>query len=1077
MESNIDDDRDVEFLKAAPGIIQDILTAIHRSLWKPINNENSEFKLHRFVRIRDLEVLVSKLDVFQENPQLLDVHLQELVSRLSNVYLKSLGRPQSSIGRADTVPLAAAVSKLLYMLCKVRGEKVIVRLLNNEPKYLEPLTLAAESISSLSESHGEEDQSIVKQWEERFVLLLWLSHLLLAPFDLATISASTLSDTLTRDNVNLSLPSNTPSVVRRLLPICTEYLGAATREQRGAANLLVRICLRPDMRKIGLHSCVIHWAIRTLRDSADSSIESHHLGLGCLQFFSRLVASGSNDEIGDDLARIYACCQQVLEDEAFRLLNSSAIAQKLVIKISRNISIMSLHSNIVGLEPEVLLSELIHLLLQSLASIDSVVRVSASKSLSIITEQLDPETAEDVIDAVLESFTENVLRKGRNANFAAVNPLRWHGLTLTLSHLLYRRAISSDRLPDILNALFLALNFEQRSPTGNSIGTNVRDAANFGVWALARRYRTSELLSVKMTTFQDGEAHNLASSVIQILANELLQSACLDPSGNVRRGSSAALQELIGRHPQTVHNGIALTQTVDFHVVGLLRNSIKAAAHAASLGHIYWYAILDAYMGWRGICSNDSSTRSLLKEAMFLLSGNPGPVSLPSLLERLKHKVKDIQAKDYEEWHGLIRMASGVMRQMREIGSDMEIYGILISYAKNPEYFIPTKVKAYRAKSDISHLMAIAVFDWIYELSKMITTLQKTNAAFGSLVDCLELCLRRFDGDELDSMGLSIYREADGIEKSLTSNPIALIAKFDVDFRERAASWLQEIEQHVGRVQISGMVIALGATEGLLSDLSVDTDDIIKILAKRCTTTVHVDARVIALTAIRYLVENSNPSGLEGHSVALDYILEGVLAGLRDHTITERGDVGSKVRIAALNTLRVLLHRLTLPKHVEISLAVTAIPLALEKLDRVREAAWAIKFRGIDLPIWHGVYHNNLTPTNLTMSQEYFSDWLSQTKKPLADTLRKSIVKGFCSSAGTGSESVLKPARDGFISSVHANQLSERLPFVRSFICYCMQVLQDDLKIDRIVVPVLHTLAYLGDLGYFSLLQYDENIK
>jgi tubulin-specific chaperone D len=1077
MESNIEDDREVEFMKAAPTIIQDIFAVIQRSLWKPVNIKNGEFKLHRFVRIRDMEILLSKLDIFQENPQLLDVHLQELVSRLSTVYLESLRQPLSIVGSTDTVPLSAAVGKLLYMLCKVRGEKVIVRLLNNEPKYLEPLTLAAEEVSSVSALDGEEDHSIVKQWEERFILLLWLSHLILAPFDLATISTGIPSDSSAHNDSGLELPPNTPSLARRLLLLCTKYLGVATKEQSSAARLLVRICLRPDMRKIGLHGCVIRWTIKRLQDSADSSIESHHSGLGCLQFFNQLVKSGSNEEIGDILIRIYQCCQQILEDEAFQLLKSSAIAQKLIIKISRNISIMSLHSNIVGLEPEVLLSELIDLLLQSLANIDSVVRVSASKSLSIITQQLDAETAEDVINAVLESFTENVLGKGRNANFAAVNPQRWHGLTLTLSHLLYRRAVSPDRLPDVLNSLFLALNFEQRSPTGGSIGTSVRDAANFGIWALARRYRTGELLSVEMKDFQESEAHDLALSVIQILAIELLKSACLDPSGNVRRGSSAALQELIGRHPQTVHNGIALTQTVDYHIVGLLRNSFKAAAQAASLGHMYWFGVLDAYMGWRGIRSNDENTRNLLKGAMFLLSGKPGPVSLSSLLKRFKQRVQDPHFKDKEEWHGIIRMASGVMRQLREAGGKLESAEDVKSFAEHPQYIIPTNAEVYRTRSDISRHLAIAAFDWLYELCETAALSLNAGSNFNSLVDCLDHCLRRFEGDELESTDIWIQREVNDLERNSTGNPISLIASFDIDFKDRAVSWLQEAEQYSGRNRAPGIIIALGATEGLLSELSVNTNQVIEILAKRCSLVVNVDARIVALTAMRYMIQTSDPDRLKPNKEALDHIVGGILVGLRDHTITERGDVGSKVRIAALNTLRALLDRFSLPEHYETSLAVTAIPLALEKLDKVREAAWAIGFRGITLPIWQAIDQHNLTSAKLTETQEYFSDWLDQTKEPLAEPLRRSIVQGFCSSAGSGSESVLKPARDGFIFSAQANQSSEGLAFVTIFICFCRQILQDDLKTDRIVLPVLQTMAYLGDLGYFQQLQDDENIK
>lgn len=67
------------------------------------------------------------------------------------------------------------VSRILYTFTKVRGEKVIVGLLNNEPGWIEPLleVIMQEGLP----------------WEQNYVLLLWLSHLMLSPFDLATISS------------------------------------------------------------------------------------------------------------------------------------------------------------------------------------------------------------------------------------------------------------------------------------------------------------------------------------------------------------------------------------------------------------------------------------------------------------------------------------------------------------------------------------------------------------------------------------------------------------------------------------------------------------------------------------------------------------------------------------------------------------------------------------------------------------------------------------------------------------------------------------------------------------------------
>src|SRR5271156_4248954 len=90
--------------------------------------------------------------------------------------------------RSHSSPLPRAVSKLLYVFCKVRGQKVIVRLLNNEPKYLEPLLDFMARWNSAQNTESVLDH-LGLVWEERYILLLWLSHLMLIPFDLSSVSS------------------------------------------------------------------------------------------------------------------------------------------------------------------------------------------------------------------------------------------------------------------------------------------------------------------------------------------------------------------------------------------------------------------------------------------------------------------------------------------------------------------------------------------------------------------------------------------------------------------------------------------------------------------------------------------------------------------------------------------------------------------------------------------------------------------------------------------------------------------------------------------------------------------------
>ena len=60
---------------------------------------------------------------------------------------------------------------------------------------------------------------------------------------------------------------------------------------------------------------------------------------------------------------------------------------------------------------------------------------------------------------------------------------------------------------------------------------------------------------------------------------------------------------------------------------------------------------------------------------------------------------------------------------------------------------------------------------------------------------------------------------------------------------------------------------------------------------------------------------------------------------LNDYTIDQRGDVGSKVRIEAINTVSIILKHNLLSVDERRDLAVRVCGLAVEKLDKVRSQA------------------------------------------------------------------------------------------------------------------------------------------
>lgn len=602
------------------------------------------------------------------------------------------------------VPLPRGVCKVLYTLCKVRGEKVICRFLGNEPKYLDPMLDAFQVWDQVDDrTPGKLPTSYGPMvWEERYMMLLWLSHLMLIPFPLATISSKGPVEDCPATVLHIALSPETPAVARRIAQICACHLSAASREREAARRLLVRLALRPDMRGCALLESLIRWAVSFLQDKDLS--KSIYTYIGLLSFLNGVIASAENDIIAPFLLLLFRLIQDIPTQKSpvFVAIISSALGRKLVIKLLRSITLQARQtdrpaspSNSTTLIDSVL-DDVIDQLLTFLADKDTPVRYAASKALSVIAAKLEPSLAAEIVGAVVGSLDEDVfwealsmkennLQSNPNyvasaalmRNLTAVNPLRWQGLILTLSHLIYRRSPPVEDLPRLLNALVIALSFEQRSSVGTSIGANVRDAACFGIWALARRYTSNELLAVDASTVYSATDDGHATSILQVLSRETVVAATLDVSGNIRRGASAALQETIGRHPDTIKEGIPLVQTVDYHAVASRSKAIlEVAVGASRLDESYRRSIISGLLEWRGLGSPDAQTRRFAATAIGVLATSCTASEMQITLSQVQEGLRGLHSRQIEKRHGLLLSLAAITIEAKQKESDCNRSGI-----------------------------------------------------------------------------------------------------------------------------------------------------------------------------------------------------------------------------------------------------------------------------------------------------------------------------------------------------------------------------------------------------------------
>ncbi|UKZ47271.1 hypothetical protein TrVGV298_001488 [Trichoderma virens] len=1068
-------------------------------------------RIRRWVRIREtMKATCVILDQFQELPQLLDPHLPKWIPFLAESYLEYLQtRHRHNRAPEQTnllAPLDYAISRILYSFCKVRGEKVIVRFLNVETKYLELILSAVEEAEV---DAGKEKKDFLAErasndgwsWEQRYIALLWLSHLLFAPFDLSTISSADLDEGGVPSIPGFNWPANVPGLTMRVIPLATKYIASAGKERDAAKALLVRLAMRRDMQQIGILESLVQWSLKSLRPQKETEIDNPYFYIGVLSFLAGILRSASETSYMDKyLPTIFESVLELStgEDAISKIIMSQASARKMMLKVIRSLIVSLLRSSRRDMKTTILVENAIGYFLESLSDNDTPVRLSASKSLSIITLKLDPDMASQVVEAVLESLNRNVLwnktstKSGAKPvrDLSAVNPLEWHGLMMTLSHLLYRRSPPASQLSDIFHSLLLGLTFEQRGVSGASVGSNVRDAACFGIWALARRYTTDELLAVSTKSVYAAKSHPVTSSILQVLGTELVTTASLDPEGNIRRGASAALQELIGRHPDTVEHGIGVVQSVDYHAVARRSRAVQEVATGATkLSAQYGEAVVDGILSWRGIGDLDTGSRRAAGSAFGTLivqlsdTGSATPFSrfeesIDSVMDRLGSLQKKTDQATVRKILGYI---SGILEDCKK------------TEYRRPELIVEAASRL--VVSSLPIIQAATLSDFSYDkLEKGSDVLSMENtirlpdiaSAFGSAqqIPEMETLISRLQ----DVMPQWLSKNEQETAESASAAGLMLLLLSSLEERSKILEqWAKLIAAKPGSRSVvtgNGYFHVMAMAQPLSHSLQDDSgsDVVCAAFLERWSVDSEVETRVAILHSLL-----SSRILKDRPTVFLDLLAE----GLNDYTTTARGDEGSLVRFQTLKAIAVLWgdigHPTTQADWVEASvrkLIYNILRLSAEKLDRVRRVA-----KDVIALLMSESSVDESKNLNQPSRRTYFTKFLSFSSKAYFALLLNLIPKdalhphimaivsrdenwmaglmaGFVSSADTGNEDLVIASRAALTE--YCEESPENLQRVCSALLHNLKTCQGE---DRIIVPTLEIIAFLFHTGLFQRCQ------
>jgi hypothetical protein len=987
---------------------------------------------------------------------LLDTHLVKILPPIVSAFLIRLAHKEAQ-KTSKHVDLQSAVCTLLYTLCKVRGQKIIVGFFNNEPKYLEPILVALENTLIETDSHA-------RSWQVHYVLLLWLSHLLLTPFDLSSISASAfvVGDV---EESQATFLQRLPPLTARILQVGLSYISSSTKAQDAAAMLIVRLIVRPDVQELRLGDWLLDHHLALLHGDGDMVRYDLYAQIGSLRL---LGGCSSANEVSHLIPRIFGACQALFDTERNDIITSNAVGKKLAVKVFRNVAILSLKSATLEtpllefVQSSVVVESVIDYLLRSLGDKDTPVRLAAAKAISLIILEVGQEMGHEIVEAILETLKEDIPRSSVKVDLTSVDPLKWHGLILALAHALFKRSASPLQLPDILKALFTALQFQQRTATGTLLGTNVRDAANFGIWSLARRYTSAELATVDHSGLSVEESTNPVDSVIQLLAIQLLLSACLDPAGNIRRGSSAALQELIGRHPNILREGISLIQVVDYQAVGLRhRAMVDVARQAASLDPLYWSCLVEALQGWRGLRSADVPSRESAAASIAMLWVAQPAIDNQDLTDAL---IKDLQARsasDVEAIHGDTLTLASILHQsvnleLQERLSLDRLWTVLDGLRAAFDDFNPRLMRSELPK---------AVIKFITELCKLANQTDKAS------VD-----MNLFSCDKMDRMAELLFTRHEEWIITLIPDMVAAQLQYMSNFNKAFPSidpdhLSVEILRSSSKSSLhgAGRAIALGtiALSAIPEQSRAQSTAAVQCLADLMRAT-NVDWRIIGAKSLQ-LTAQGLVTSQNKDKMLIETICSAIRSGLKDYTIDERGDIGSLVRIEAIKCASSVLAAEVLQDEVELQQGLESdiCRLSLEKLDRVRMQAAQCRSKFVDLDY-------NVTDVLSISTAAYFEAALAPLLSSPFDWKRFGLLSGCISCAGTGAEALLQAARAVLADNMIVASVEQLERFMSDFTGVLKGLLDDNITA---IHPALELLAFTLRCNLANDIFDSQNVK
>lgn len=973
------------------------------------------------------------LSLYQEQPHLIDPYLERILNQLLS-FIRNTNTPEMLRNRAF---------QFMHLITKTRGPKVVVRHMPHEVGDLQLILNLISKQNSLN----------IETWQNSYMLLIWLSIVVMIPIDLNRLDGGISEKTGT----------STPD---RVMNIIKTYVMAKDKSSHAAPLLAGRFLTRPDAKVQQLPQ-FIDWCL-TMLSTEHNFVDSVSIKQNVLTSLVQLFKIGKREDMLGYTSKVL---QHLLQCKTTEDRNYTI--RKLSLKVIQRIGLTFLKvkvapwryqrgsrtlvtnlntvADIANRPAEAIISdedmddydipdeieEIIEILLKGLQDENGLMRWSAAKGIGRITERLPQELANDVISSLVEIFN---VKEGDEG---------WHGGCLALAEMGRRGLLLPVNLDTIVPLIMKGLIYDKLK--GNcSVGSAVRDAACYVCWAFARAYNP-----------------DILKPYVQQIAEGLLITAVFDREVNCRRAAAAAFQENVGRQGTFPH-GINILTTVDFFSVSLRSHSYLKLSVFVSQFKEYTIPLINHLNEYK-INHWDVDVRNLASQALHNLTPKASQYMIKVVLPKL---LPLTTGYDMNARHGAILSVAEIVMAVALLLRDQSLADFIgnsnMEGIRNVAFILCEK-KAFRGLGEEMLRKAMCIFILKLCKSKLLSD------GDWSLLETWKViifeCLTKRD-ENLQNEASAAFSEM----------CFAYYVNDPLRYSSIVSTCLENLNSSKQETRC-GFAKALGGLPNAI--LKSNFDEIIlklieqtKLNEDKKAEETWTESRSAAINSLTSISQTVGIQAMSNQVVA--ELFSCFLEACNDYTTDRRGDIGSFVRMAALTGLKTFtklvmsFNSALLNEKLVTQIFCICMRQAVEKIEKVREVANLtlldllhskpevpfIPHKRHLLEVFSAKNCQGVIWRNYDETFPIYVNFLNEK------TYTNDLLLGFSMSVGSHIVYLMKYTQScliGYLTSIKSDK-TKLTEIENSF----LQLLNDNLHNKRTIEPLLMMADFLLNSGVFD---------